>query len=301
MPEKIMFVDDQLAKDPSTIMEIFDCILTSDEKKELKRLREKEAQMGCDIQEIHNALKNNPCLKVFDSFETAVEHISGINDILSEYELFIFDRNLSSSAGGTGGYPSYDESTITAKAKFEFTNNYKNMEGDFLAVQLCTKTLDKEGLFSRLYFYSAYNREAGTPFAATVNNDTFPMDHFIDKDDAGREQLKKLISNSDIPGIFQVRFKYRKIFSNQKIQNLLGKKMEGFIELLARIESAGLTFDEGDGTLLRNMIEGIVALLSGKNEYVSARNFLNDSANGYSIRHLLRPHNICAWVQWYRK
>lgn len=311
MPNKIMFVDDQLATDPDFLINIFDCILNSTEKTRLKAL---DNPMGIGIGDIKKILKDNPCLEVFDSLNDAVDLISRTNDILSEYELFIFDRNLFSSAGATGRKKTYNRSDIEAKTHIRFDENYKEQEGDFLAEYLLSRTKPEDivKLVARLYFYSAFNikrkdGEIDTPFAIKVENKNFPKEHFVDKDDNGREQLKKIIRDLELPGKVQIKFKYKKIFGNHEIQSLPSEEMEDFIDLLTRIEytdgATGFNFKKGDGTLLRNMIAWVVALLSRNNvntDGISVRGFLNDPKNKY-FPHYITAYMLQQWAFYYKK
>ena len=207
MPEKIMFVDDELTKTPTMLEDIFDSILAPTEKTDLKNLE--SSPMGADIEDIKEALKDNPFLEVFDSLEDALVRISKSGkDILSEFELFVFDRNLGSSAGGGGGYISYDINRINEISDIKFTKDYseRGVEGDFLAEVLLALT-NEDALFPRLYFYSAY-ADKKTQISAKLKN-RHEEDHCIDKlkPEKMREiiERRKLIS-ACVPYRDEIRF-----------------------------------------------------------------------------------------------
>ena len=171
---KIMFVEDEISKNIPRIIDLFESILSQEEKIKLNELENDESGMGACGEDIQEALKNNPVLEIFDTFTAALEHIMNLDKTaIDNYDLFIFDRNLTEEK-------SYDPSYIR-KIDPSFDDvNYYQREGDFLARQLHLRGCR---INEKVFFYSAYNRmnSALTDIDQMIGYGNFHQNNFYDK------------------------------------------------------------------------------------------------------------------------
>ena len=299
MASKILFIEDQLEDITKVILQ---CLRDSGliKLEEFIKLRQLTKQGDNPIEPINKSEILKDKVEFAESFGDALERIKKAGNGF-DYRWFFIDRNL--------------EYFDDKKSRFDskFCDFFKGKEGDYLYIRLRQAGVPDE----KICFLTANGEE--NPFASSDffdHSDPQSKPQVIMKNTAAGKQPgesstsdgkapKKLVEYLRSAGPTKIRFKYKKIFGNQKIKAILGKKMEDFIELMARSEypegAAGFKFDEGDGILLRNMIEWVVATLSGKtDEDISVRHFLNDSANGYSSRYR-QPLDIKSWVHWYKR
>ena len=292
MASKILFIEDDVATITKSILPSLwnaDLIKSAVDLTKLKNLTERRDN---PIQQINKSEILKDKIEFAESFGDALERIKKAGNGF-EYRWFFIDRNLE--------YFEDKQSRFDSK----FCVFFKEKEGDYLYIRLRQAGVPDE----KICFLTANGNE--NPFAYSEFFDHSKPLFIMKNTTAGSQPGEASTSDVKIPkklveylrsaGPTKIRFKYKKIFSNQKIQSILGKKMEDFIELLARIEypegAAGFKFDEGDGILLRNMIEWVVAVLSGKaNEDISVRKFLNDPSNQYC---LVTTHDMKQWSYWY--
>ena len=181
-----MFVEDEISKNIPRIIDLFESILSQEEKIKLNELENDELGMGACGEDIQEALKNNPVLEIFDTFTAALEHIMNLDKTaIDNYDLFIFDRNLTEEK-------SYDPSYIR-KIDPSFDDvNYYQREGDFLARQLHLRGCR---INEKVFFYSAYNRmnSALTDIDQMIGYGNFHQNNFYDKGNSAG--LKEIIGS----------------------------------------------------------------------------------------------------------
>lgn len=179
-----MFVEDEISKNIPRLIELFESILSPAEKIKLENLENDE--MGANGQYIREVLENNPVLEVFDTFTEALEHITNLdNEAINNYDLFIFDRNLTEETG-------YVPDKIRRINQGFDDVIYYQREGDFLAYLLLLKGCD---IKEKVFFYSAYNRMkfALTEIDKMIDYNSFFKSNFHDKGNSST--LKEIISS----------------------------------------------------------------------------------------------------------
>ena len=280
-----MFVEDDILKTPLSLLKLFGCYLSDEEK---DNLHNSDISKLLCIEDIHNILSENPVLEVYDSFKDALTRIVNLKkEELDDYRMFIFDRNLNSDLG-------YSQEEIVAICPL-FREDDVGREGDFLAERLNAKgyPLDK------VFFYSAYSN-MNSQIDEKVDNETFHVDHFIDKSDPEAVERLVCIINDDPRATVLQQHRYI-----GKVSSIFKKKyISNFITILSK-RAQNENFDnEKDGTTLRSMIVTIVRYIFMKsnpnaNDQIRVREWLNDPQNGYNFyKNYIPNHHIASfWIR----
>ena len=280
---KILFIEDETSKDNS----IMDAL-------------EAANLITGDIDD-RNALNDetNGNIVIATSFADAFKRIISLGDG-SEYEWIFIDRNLAEYAISSENNEKLDEYTNSDTEYFSIDS--KVFKKDFFKSLLYTVTKDDnvEKLILAGDYLFATLVNAGVPIEKicflTANNDssiemleqslylhTKRLPQIIDKTPDGYGELKKILKDSHKA---KIRFLYRDIFNNIKVKDIFSPYIEDFITILAKRYKSGTEaeYTKGDGILLRNMIEAIVAYIADDNNF---KNRLNDPKEVDTVRRFL--------------
>ena len=223
------------------------------------------------------------------SFEDAFDRIISLGDGF-EYEWIFIDRNLGEynifSGDGsistladfiTNTEESWNDFSIGSKVfKKEFfkgvsgTNNQSIFVGDYLFITLINAGVPIE----KICFLTANNDNSIEELEKSPFLHKKRLPQIIGKgSDGWEEELETILRDSHCA---KIRFLYQKIFNNKKVNEIFDPYISDFITILAKQLKYGMEkrFEKGDGIVLRNMIEALVAHISKTNEQ-SVRNYLN--------------------------
>ena len=286
---RILFVEDQYDTLKSYLKVLKTCnLITDDELKEINRFKgdTQKEQFEKFNSVLNGRIEVATCFA--DAFEKIQEAKTG-----DEYDCFFIDRNLA-------GYSDIDmlftkNHQIKAQKEFskDFFNGFKSSPedtkifiGDYFVVVLINAGVPIE----KIYFLTANNNGIQELLKSPyLHANRLPR--YIDKtNDSFEEDLIEILNNSHCA---KVRFLYKDIFENAKVKDIWGAYIEKFIAILAkRYKSGAKSNYKGDGIILRNMIEAIVAYIADDNNFKSrlqdpkekdtVRRFLNCDLLGYS-------------------
>lgn len=286
---RILFVEDQYDTLQSYLKVLKTCnLITDDELKEINRFKgnTQKEQFEKFNSVLNGRIEVATCFA--DAFEKIQEAKTG-----DEYDCFFIDRNLA-------GYSDIDmlfkkNHQIKAQKEFsqDFFNGFKSSSedtkifiGDYFVVVLINAGVPIE----KIYFLTANNNGIQELLKSPyLHANRLPR--YIDKtNDSFKEDLIEILNNSHCA---KVRFLYKDILGNAKVKDIWGAYIEKFIAILAkRYKSGAKSNYKGDGIILRNMIEAIVAYIADDNNFKSrlqdpkekdtVRRFLKCNLLGYS-------------------
>ena len=236
--------------------------------------------------------KTNGNIVIATSFTDAFERIISLGDG-SEYEWIFLDRNLAEYAissekstkikeyiGSSIEDFSIGDKVFTKKFFDGFTcNNSENeqliLAGDYLFITLINAGVPIE----KICFLTANNDSSVKMLEKSPYLHKKRSLQILDKSDAaGFSDLEDILKNSHKA---KIRFLYRDIFNNTKVQNIWGPYIEDFIAILAKRYASGAGAGyKGDGIILRNMIEtGLPKIVPAR---YGIRKYLNNASNQYN-------------------
>lgn len=218
---KIMFVEDEISKNIDHYLSLFENIFSDAEKEKIQAAIDLNFDIPATFRKI---VAENPVLEFFDSFTDAIKKINSVDDDqLAQYDLFIFDRNL------TGINYSVDEIQRYCNNKFQ-TDIYRGKEGDFLFERL---RLRGYPVCNKVYYLTAYSKEAlatPTDVDEMVDIGKFTKDHFFDKSSPmEHSKLKKVIDNLEN---IHLLIQYQDIFKHLSRIGM-GDASDNLLQLLA--------------------------------------------------------------------
>ena len=226
---KIMFVEDEIAKNIPRLIQLFGKYLSASEREALTEAENNP--MGANGDDIREILRFNPILEVYHSFKSALEHIRGLdNRALEKYDMFIFDRNLTEEDG-------YSPQEIQQIDNGFDSFKYEGREGDYLALTLFLKMCP---IKEKVFFYSAYKTKSfgATEIEQMVEYGSFFQDNFYDK--GNPRGLIELINNQQRAALYA---EHRDIFGIIADTGMDVEEVVMRILLEAQKENAQVTMD----------------------------------------------------------
>ena len=193
------------------------------------------------------------------SFKNAYELIESIGSG-EDYEWIFIDRNLEFYHDIDDVCKEKNPDIKIGEKKFtkSFFEGIKKYVGDYLFIMLINAGVPIE----KICFLTANSNNTIEELKESLYLHKEQIPQIIAKDDDGYENLKKILQNSHCA---KIRFLYREIFNNKKVEDIFGPYIEDFITMLAeRYKNGQVTFERKNGIVLRNMIEAVVAYISEK-------------------------------------
>ncbi|MBQ7395630.1 MAG: hypothetical protein IJW08_03730 [Lentisphaeria bacterium] len=186
------------------------------------------------------------------SFEDAYRLVNAIGTG-EEYNLIFIDRNLENYHDLKNGQEIQIDEKIFTKEFFQGINGFV---GDYLFIMLKNSGVSLE----KICFLTANNDASIEELKKSPYLHKKQLPEIIDKSENGYEELKIKLKYSHNA---KIRFLYKDMFNNEKIQEIFGPYIENFIAVLSKRYKYGRNakYDKGDGILLRNMIEAVVAYI----------------------------------------
>ena len=217
---KILYVEDELLKNISNILILFDLFLSDIEKKELM-----------DIQNDNGFQENDNVKRVFDKndFIDVYYHFPTVCNILfkqqNQYGLYIIDRNLREVS-----YSINDFEKLSVEYTEKLFEKYYEREGDFLLQYI--KEIDSNWS-NKFYFLTANPNKSIDVLEDDIERKKFRKENIIEK--SNNEQWSFLC---DVVSDFEannIRVKYKDIFELFR-QNILPDECKDlFIDIAKNI------------------------------------------------------------------
>jgi len=273
--KKILYVEDDLFGNISTIKLLFKDFLTEDLIEKLDYLDSQSNDFTPENKEIKSILDDCSLLEVEFSFLSALNKIQNTPE---NYFLFIVDRNLSEKVDNEIYKKELDE--IKSK-NIGYKIDYENKDGDFLFLILFLNT--NINLFDSFYFLTANDRsefifnQTITDISLSKNNfnlELFKTKNKIPKNNDNKNKLAKYISDYSKNYEYIIKNeRYIKIFKNNNINNTI------FLEILKEHQEIDLNnFNKQQNKQYFNDL-----LLIDENGILEDINNINKTKIGYNL------------------
>ena len=211
-----------------------------------------------------------PNIRVAGSFQKAVELILQAAQG-EDYEWFFIDRDLSNYK---------DVNTTFKVGEKEFNKSFSDSFGEFLGDYFVVMLLNANVPIEKICFFTN-NTDEDT--LKTLRKSPYLHDNNIPDVIRKSNNSPALIEKLRHAHRSKIRFLYKDIFNNQKVNDIWGSYLELFIALLARRYS-GKAYEPSQGIILRLMIEvGIPNTIPQRYADLSTRQFLNYNDVQYNI------------------
>ena len=277
---KILYVEDELSLNVKRIINLFEKILTADEKRGLNNLidEQKELQQEglssyIDNQEILE-LVNNSILDICCSFPEAVKKIK---NNYQDYDLFIIDRNLEKEE-----YELSDIQKILSKFSENKYSEYLAREGDYLLEMLIGSNIDCN---TKFYFLTANANDSlrcKESFENAITLENFSSKNILEK--GNLEHTEKVLTLIEDFKKGNYRFKMKEVFEIFD-KNLLSKELEKeFIQTLRQMNNYNLPTIKDNLARIRRIQEGIYIALNKYSDDVIPNSLLRGDKGGLKMR-----------------
>jgi len=185
---KILFVEDELAKNISRLCMLFEKYLGEKRIKQLQALDEDTSGYGARPEEIKEIVDSSQVINVEYSFPEALHRIMAD---LDEYSVFIVDRNLDKTS-----YTFDTVHDIDPEFSINLYEKYLEREGDYLFSKVMMREVE---VMNSFFFLTAYTADQVIRnerlFEHYIDFNKFKKDNFIEKSNESdmkrlREKLK---------------------------------------------------------------------------------------------------------------
>ena len=241
--------------------------------------------------------QTNGDIVIATSFQDAFKRITALGDG-SEYEWIFLDRNLaeyeilSENSSTLIEYINNDSVDFSIDDRIfskKFFNGFvqgdlqrgqpKLFVGDYLFIMLINAGVPVE----KICFLTANNDASMEELTKSPYLHKKRLPEVIEKTPEGYKGLVKKLQH---PHNAKIRFLYRDIFHNKKVDHVFGSYIEDFIAVLAKRykSNADTEYTKGDGIVLRNMVESVVSYIADDNNF---KNRLNDPKEVETVRRFL--------------
>jgi len=214
---KILYVEDELAKNIPRITRLFSKYLGKKRAKELEALGTSESGFRPDLEKVKHLVEETGIIEVERRFSDALRKIVNHAD---KYALFIIDRNLSDCDYSYEEVnkidPAYNETLYEA---------FFEREGDYFLQKLMYSGVD---VMTKFYFLTAYPAQDelrnGKEIEMHINFGKFKVDNFIEKGNEGDfERLQQVMENTKILNLQSENWHYLNILQNNIDDETAGK------------------------------------------------------------------------------
>lgn len=245
---KILFVEDELSSNVSTLLRLFKEQLRPVEKKSLEEIERDSSNFGATNEDIKAIFKDNTLIDVEYSFPGALKSISEKYD---DYLLFIVDRNLSKSPSELPDIQAID-ATFTEDAYIK----YMDREGDYLLGWLATKAKGINCCDS-FYFMTAHGPEQSLKNKEIIDTfidlNVFKKDNFIEKTNNNDfSRLFGIINDFDTLTLLKKYFEVFEVFEKGWLDNKYRKNLTAAIKNMDNHQNIKI-----NAVTARNILESI--------------------------------------------
>lgn len=206
---KILFVEDELTKNISRIINIFSDYLDKNIYDELKEIENDESGYGADPRTIKNIIEKSDLVEVEYRFPDALDKILNNSD---NYSLFIVDRNLAESE-----YRFEEVQTIDPVLNKNLQEKFYEREGDYLLQRLVYMNVNVKNKFYFLTAYSAEDEIRNSEYIKQhIEFEKFNQRNFIEKGNSEHlRRMKDIIKSNRVISIQNENKLYLRILRNR--------------------------------------------------------------------------------------
>lgn len=199
---KILYVEDELTRNYSTLKRLFFSLLNSDTQKTLNELEQRDSITPNDIQA---AFQHVSAVDICATYPAALAKISSNRQ---DYDLFVIDRDLS-GISYTSEISQITETlaTLDFPNPPELINEYQGREGDLLLLILLKADREFRNKVFLLTTYTPESLSSMKEFQDVLDVTDFPLDRIIEKHSGGEDKIASVLA--DLPS-FSIQNEYSK-------------------------------------------------------------------------------------------